>query len=142
VTVKDKNAISLNGLAQTLDDPRQRRAERKSAKYGGSSRFRLPSNCGFGVCLQKLAELLDSEPRITNETTHRECIDWIVTRNGEDPLPIGHHDVLALARNPEPRLFEGAHRIEVIDAWDLGQRLYRDLDFANFHAPQLLFNYG
>ena len=79
---------------------------------------------------------------ITNETAHRECIDWIVTRNGEDPLPIGHHDVLALACNSEACLFEGAHRIEMNDAWNLGQVLHRDLDLANFFALKLLVYYG
>ena len=123
------NGTQLRGTGRTL------------AKHDKASR-RVRWSCAFGVCLQKLAELLDSEPGITNKTTHRECIDWIVTRNGKDPLPIGHHDVLALAHDLEPRLFEGAHRVEVIDARDLWQGLYRDLDVANFFALKLFFNYG
>src|SRR5207344_65224 len=102
-------------------------------------RSALRSSDGFGVCLEQLAELLDSEPGITNKTTHRECVDWIVTRNGENPLPVGHHDMFALARNPEAGFLEGPHGIEVIDAWNLGQGLHRNFDFANLFVFELLF---
>jgi hypothetical protein len=105
--------------------------------------FREPSAGSF----EKIATRLsipgrESWPGITNETTHRECVDWIVAWDRKDPLAVGHHDVFTLARNPEARLFEGAHRIEVIDARDLRQRLHRDLDFSNFFALELLFNCG
>jgi hypothetical protein len=86
--------------------------------------------------------LLDGEPGIAYETAHRECVDWIVTWNGQDPLPIRHYDVFALARDPEPGFLQGSHSIEVIDARNLGQGLHRDLDFANFFTLELLFNYS
>ena len=87
-------------------------------------------------------ELFDREPGIANKTTHRERVDWIVPGEGENPLSIGHHDVLALARDPESGLFEGSHSIEMIDAGNLGHGLHRDFDFANLFALELLFNYG
>jgi hypothetical protein len=64
-----------------------------------------------------------------------------VTRNGEDPLAIRHHDVLPLTRDSEPRLLEGAHRIEMIDAWYLRQGLHRYLDFSDLFAFKLLFDH-
>ena len=82
------------------------------------------------------------EARVSSDIGHRKRVDRIVAWDRKDPLAVGHHDVLTLARNPEARLLEGAHRIEVIDARDLRQRLHRDLDFANFFALELLFNYG
>ena len=59
-----------------------------------------------------------------------------------NPLPVPQHGVLSLARNPGPGLLERAHSIEVIDARNLGQVLYRDLDFANLFALELLFHHG
>lgn len=96
---------------------------------------------GFGVRLQQFAELIDGEPGIANETAHRKCVDRIVAGNGQDTLAIRHDDMLALTRDPKPRLFEGSHSIEVIDARNLGQGLDRDFDFANFFTLELLFNY-
>ena len=62
-----------------------------------------------------------------------------MARNSQDPLAVRHHDVLALARDPEPCLLEGPHRIKVIDARNLGQELHRYLDFSNLFPIQLLF---
>ena len=59
--------------------------------------------------------------------------------NGKNPLAVRHHDVLALARDPESGLLEGSHRIKMIDARDLGQGLHRYLDFSNLFALELLF---
>jgi hypothetical protein len=56
-------------------------------------------------------------------------------------VSIRHHDVLTLARDPESGLLEGAHRIEVIDAWNLGQGLHRYLDLSDLLILELLFNY-
>ena len=92
--------------------------------------------------LEQLAELFDGEAGVTHEAAHGECVDWIVARDGEDSLAIRHHDVLALTCDPEPRLFEGAHCIKVIDAWNLGQALHRNFDFANFFALQLLVHHS
>lgn len=92
------------------------------------------------VRLQQFAKLLDRKPGITNKTTHRECVDGIVARNGKDPPTVSHHDVLALTRDPESSLFEGAYRIKVIYPGNLGQVLHRYLDFSNLFTLKLLFD--
>ncbi len=43
-----------------------------------------------------------------------------MTWNRYDPIPIRHDDMLALARNPETHLLQGAYSIKVIDAGQLG----------------------
>lgn len=86
--------------------------------------------------------MLDREAGVTNETAHRERVDWIVARNGDNSLAIRHHDVLALTCDPKPGLFEGAHCIKMIDAWNLGQMLHRDFDFTNFFALELFVHHG
>ena len=85
--------------------------------------------------------MFDGETGVADKTAHRERVDWIVARNGENSLAIRHHDVLALTRDPEPRLFEGTHCIKVIDAWNLGQALHRNFDFANFFALELFIHH-
>lgn len=84
--------------------------------------------------------MLDREPGVTNKTAHGEGIDRIVTRNGKNALAIRHHNMLALACNPETRLLKGAHCIQVVDASDFGQTLHRDLDFADLLATELFLN--
>ncbi len=51
---------------------------------------------------------------VTHNIAHRNRMDRIVTRDGHDSTSIGHHDVLALPDYTEPRLLQGANRIEVI----------------------------
>lgn len=53
-----------------------------------------------------------------------------MTRNGDYSLPIGHDDVLPLARDAEANLLQHPNGIEVIDAGDLRHRS-DDLDFPN-----------
>ena len=63
-----------------------------------------------------------------------------MARNRKDPPTVSHYDVLALTRDPESSLFEGAYRIEAIYAGDLGQVLHRYLDFSNLFTLKLLFD--
>lgn len=80
------------------------------------------SNAWFGVRgLQQLAKLFDGETGIFDDTAHGESVDRIVTRDRQDTLAIAHDDVLGLTHDPEPGLLEGAHRIEMVDAGELGQ---------------------
>jgi len=44
-----------------------------------------------------------------------------VARNSQDALTVTHNDVLALAHDSESGLFKRAHRVKMIDAWNLGQ---------------------
>ena len=85
--------------------------------------------------LEQLPELLNREAGITDDTAHGEGIDRVVTGNGENTLPIGHYDVLALARDPETGLFERAHCIEVIDSGQLRQR-YTVISTSRTSSPR------
>ena len=86
---------------------------------------------------QQLAKPLDRKPRVADDTAHGEGVDRIVARDGNDPSSVGHHHVLALARDAEARLLQGAHGGEVIDAGDFRQGLGRDLDLAHVDALEL-----
>ncbi len=90
--------------------------------------------------LEQLTELLDRESSVARKTAHGEGIDRIVTRNGENALAIRHHNMLALACNPETRLLKGTHCIQVVDASNFGQTLDRDLDFADLFATELFLD--
>ena len=85
------------------------------------------SNAGLGVPtpghnkLQDFAKLLDRKPGITRDTAHGDSVNRIVTRNGEDPRSIAHHDLLALTKDDEACFFKRPNRIEVVDARELGQ---------------------
>ena len=61
--------------------------------------------------------------------------DRIMARDGENADPIGHHNVLALASDPETGLLEGAHRLEVVYARNLRHQL-GDLDLADHGTAQ------
>lgn len=65
--------------------------------------------------LQEGFELFNSQTRIANDATHRERVDWIMARNGDDARTVAHHDMFALPHDSESCLFECAHRIEMID---------------------------
>ena len=93
-----------------------------------------------GQSLEQLPELLDRESGVTHKTAHREGIDRVVTRNGENSLAIRHHNMLALACNPETRLLKSTNCIQVVDASDFGQSLHRDFDFADLFATELFLD--
>lgn len=70
--------------------------------------------------LQESLELVDRQASITDDSTHRERVDWVRAGNREDPRTIRHHNVLALARHAKPDLLKSPHSIEVIDAGNPG----------------------
>ncbi len=55
---------------------------------------------------QKLLELLDTEPCVAHDSCHGVGVDWIGSRNGDDPDPVGHDDVLAFACDTKAGLLE------------------------------------
>jgi hypothetical protein len=71
--------------------------------------------------LEQVAELLWGEAGIASDTTHRECIHWIVTRYGHDALTIAHYDVLSLAYDFEARFLQCTYSVEMVDARDAWQ---------------------
>jgi hypothetical protein len=51
---------------------------------------------------EKMSKLVDSQARVANNSAHCESVDWIMPRNGEDSVTIGHDNVPALAENRNP----------------------------------------
>ena len=51
---------------------------------------------------QKRKEVFFTEAGIMDDAAHRECVDGIVSGNGDDPNIVGYHDVLALPDDPKP----------------------------------------
>lgn len=61
--------------------------------------------------LEQAPKRFDRETRIADDATHRECIHRIVTGNRDNPRPVGHHNMLALARDTKTGLLQRANRI-------------------------------
>ena len=51
--------------------------------------------------LQQVAKLFEGQPGVSDNPTHRKGIHGVVTRNGENTLAVGEHDMLALACDPK-----------------------------------------
>lgn len=90
---------------------------------------------------QQLTKLLRRQAGIPRNPTHRERVDRIVPWNRQDPVSIGHDDMLALASDPEPDLLKRANCIKMIDTGDAGHALY-DLDFADLGLSEQLVAHG
>jgi len=58
---------------------------------------------------QQRPEILNGEAGVAYDPTHRERVDGIVARNRDDSGAVGHNDVLALASDSKPGLFERSH---------------------------------
>lgn len=82
---------------------------------------------------EQRTELVHRQPGIAHDTAHRDCVDRIVSGNRENALPVSHHDVLALASDPETSFLERPNRLEMVVPRSLGT-LDRDLDFPNVFA--------
>jgi len=68
---------------------------------------------------QKAFELFNCQTCVANDTAHRERVDWVGPWDGQDPGPVGHHDVLALSSDLEPGPLESANSVKMVDAWEL-----------------------
>jgi hypothetical protein len=71
--------------------------------------------------LEELPKLFETKPRITDNPTHRKCVDWIVARNGEDPCTVCHDNMCALPQNSEASFLQCSHSAKVIDSRQLWQ---------------------
>ena len=71
--------------------------------------------------LKQIAKLLDRKTSIADDTAHGDGVDWIVARDGQDPWPVPHYNVLALTQDSEPGLFKRTDGLQVMDAGKLGQ---------------------
>ena len=55
--------------------------------------------------LEKLTKLFNRKPSVSNNTTQRKCIDWVVARDGQNALTITHNDVFTLTQNSKSSFF-------------------------------------
>jgi hypothetical protein len=76
-----------------------------------SDTVRLTAGLGVMARIEKLAELLNRETGIANNTAKGEGVDRVVTKNCQDAQAIRHDDVLALAHDRKTGLLEGAHSV-------------------------------
>jgi len=70
---------------------------------------------------EEFAELLNRKAGISNNSAEGECVDRVVSWNGQDAAAVRHDDVLALTHDHKARFLQGAHSIEMVDARDLRQ---------------------
>jgi len=85
--------------------------------------------------LQQVAKLIDGQSCVADNPTHRKGIDGVVSRNGENTLPVRKHDMLPFACDPKADLLLHPHRIQMVDAGELRHSL-RDLDFTHISIAQ------
>lgn len=104
----------INGGAQR---PEHREAVRRAGAEGASC-----SALFSDVPLEQRLEVRNRKPCITYDSSHGDCVDGVMARNGEDPLAVAHYHVLPLPHYSEARLLERPNCIEVVDAGELRQR--------------------
>ncbi len=98
------------GVAAQSAMPNGRKKRRESASPAATPHAPLAQKFFIG------------QPHIPYNVSHCNRIDWIVTRDRYDPIPIRHDDMFALARNPETRLRQGTNSVKMIDAGQLRHR--------------------
>ena len=64
---------------------------------------------------------MDVEAGVTNNASHRQRVDRIGTWDGENPCPVSHHDMLALADDVKSRLLQRTNGSLVTDTRKFGQ---------------------
>jgi hypothetical protein len=96
-------------------------------KYQSGARVAVSREEG----LQQRAELLIGQAGVADDAAHGERVDGIVSRNGDDPDAVGHHDVLALPDDTKAGFLKGPDGVLMVDARNARPVLRGDLDFAN-----------
>jgi hypothetical protein len=74
-----------------------------------------------GTLSEQLPELLLREPCIFHDPSHNVSIYRIAARNGENPDPISHYNMLPLPRDAKPCLLQCPNRSTMIDSLDSSQ---------------------
>jgi hypothetical protein len=92
---------------------------------------------GRDASLQELPEGALIQSGVPDYPAHGERVDRIMARDREDSDTVRHDDVPSLARDTEAGLFEGANRVEVVDAGDFRHTL-RHVDLADHVALEQL----
>ena len=73
--------------------------------------------------LKEPPEFFYTEPCVADDSTHSECIDWVVPRNGQDTSSVRHDDMSSLPENPKACLFQGSYGSQMIHSGQLGHDL-------------------
>ena len=68
---------------------------------------------------EQFAKLLDGEPGVTNDPTHREGIHRVVARNRKDALAVRHDDMFTLPQNAESSPLQSPNRLKMENSWKL-----------------------
>ena len=78
---------------------------------------------GLGVMArsEELTELLNRKAGIADDSAKGEGVDRVVTWDGQNSAAVRHDDMLALTHDHKAGFLEGAHGIEMVDAWNLRQ---------------------
>ena len=95
--------------------------------------------------LQKRSKILRSQPCVSNDTAHGECIDRVVPRNGENACAVRHHDVPALTNNSIASFLQRPNSSTMIDPGQPRHGSYRNVQLAYFdlrHFPNQLLDHA
>ena len=68
---------------------------------------------------EQLAEFIDGEAGIADDSCHSNGINRIMPGDGNFANAVGHDDVFALSQDPEARLFQRPNCLEMINAGQL-----------------------
>lgn len=81
--------------------------------------------------LEQLTELPLGYACVANNASHGGVgVDRIMSRNGDDPHSVRHHDVLSLSRHPETGFIESVHCSNDVELLRSCQQLDRHFNFA------------
>ena len=80
-----------------------------------------PEGAGAEWRSEQVPELFDGQARIPHDPAEGVCVYGVVARDRQNADAVGHDDVFALPRDPKPGLFQGTHRVEMIDPGNLRQ---------------------
>jgi hypothetical protein len=69
--------------------------------------------------LQQLSKLLRSQPGVSHDAAHGECINRIVTRNYDNSDAVRHDDMFTLSLDLKSGTLESTHREQVRNARNL-----------------------
>ena len=70
---------------------------------------------------KEILELFGAEPGVPCDCAHCVGVDRVVSRNGKTYMPVGHHDMPALAQGHKAGFLEGTDRLIRADAGYLWQ---------------------
>lgn len=92
----------------------------RNHKECGSSKL---EPAGMASALPKESfELFNGQASVPHDTTHDNGVDGVRAWDGENSDAVGHDDVLALAHDAKPGLFESENGSLVVDPGNTGHR--------------------